>query len=662
MFKNLKMKTLLSLGVGIVSLICLIISGFVIGNKVKDITRDAAITNMNTSLDGQAALIALFVSDSECMLKSYASADEIMNLLKDPDNPEYIAAAQTYTEKFFSNLEDWEGIYLSDWNTKVLAHSSAGAVGMVTRTEDQLPAYRATMTTAPDGFFNGGAFVSPASGQLIFNLRMAIYDENKNPIGFVGGGPFISGLNKLLAGTSVGSLDDGQYAVIDTSNRIYAYHTNTDLITAPVEDENFLDIAESVAYTDEGGVNYNDGKMTVYKNIRRLNLLVLMQDDERALLSDSYTVMKIFVVFLAITEILVLFVTFMVSMLATVPLKKVTSAVNNLGELSLKPATGIAKYSGRKSEVGMIATSVGSLNETLQKTVSMLGECSSSLGKGSKVMISTVSALSDCANKNTVTAQELSAGVNYADESIRKVNDDIDTIDGIMTESKKANSERLVSAAEMISKTDRLFSNINKKTADTEIHINESLGYLNNFTRINENVKIIQDIASQTQLLAVNASIESSKAGSAGKGFAVLSSEIKSLAENSSNAANAIEDVCKEMNANIKNIKGCFEDIMSFMKNDIVDVFNNMQEISEKLKESIERVNADMDSVSRFIKNISSEAGELRGIVLKNENGTEKISERIQVTYSMVQKLNGLVVENMEAAKSINSIISQFKR
>lgn len=661
MFKNLKMKTLLSLGVGFVSLVCLIISGFVIGSRVNDITRDAAITNMNTSLDGQAALIALFVSDSECMLKSYASADEIMNLLKDPDNPEYIVAAQTYTEKFFSNLEDWEGIYLSDWNTKVLAHSSAGAVGMVTRTEDQLPAYRATMTTAPDGFFNGGAFVSPASGQLIFNLRMAVYNENGEPIGFVGGGPFISGLNKLLAGTEVGSLSDGQYAVVDTSNLIYAYHTDTGLITTPVEDEVFLEIAKNVAYSDEGGTDHRDGKMTVYKNMHKLNLLVLMQDDEKALLADSYAVIKIFVVFVAITELLVLFVTFMVSMFATAPLKKVTSAVNNLGDLSLKPVADIEKYSGRKSEVGIIAKSVGSLNEVLRKIVSMLNECSLSLNKGSTVMKSTVSSLSNCANNNTVTVQELSAGVNYANESIRKVNDDIDTVSNIMTETRKVNSERFVSATEMIAKTDRLFSDVTKKTTVTETHIEESLGYLNNFARINENVKIIQDIASQTQLLAVNASIESSKAGAAGKGFAVLSSEIKSLAVNSSNAANAIDDVCAEMNSNIKNIKSCFDDIMSFMKNDIVDVFNNMQEVSGILRDTIEHINADMNSISRFIKNISSEAGELRGVILKNGDGAEKISERIQVTYSMVQKLEGLVSKNTEAVKNINSIISQFK-
>lgn len=661
MFRNMKMKTLLSLGVGVVSLICLIISGFVIGGRVKNITRDAAIANMNTSLAGQASLIELFVADSESMLKSYASADEITNLLKEPDNPEYINAAQVYTEKFFSKLNNWEGIYLSDWNTKVLAHSSAGAVGMVTRKESDLPAYRETMTKSYDGFFNGGAFVSPASGQLIFNLRMAIYDENGEPIGIVGGGPFISGLNKLLEGPKIEGLQNEEYAIIDTANMIYAYHTDNNMITLPVEDPVLNTLAREAAEKNGSGVYYNNGKMIVYKNIRLLNLLVLMQDDDKELLSDSIAIIGVFILFIFITEIMVILVTIVVSMFATAPLYKVTMAVNDLSDLSLKTVERISRYTGKKSEVGMIATSVESLTQALQKIVSMLSECSVSLNKGSEIMISTVSSLSNCANDNKVTADELSTGVNYANTAIQKVNADIVTIGDIMTESKNSNSDRIIDADKMIKNAEKMFSDITLKTETTETNINESMGYLNNFSQINENVKIIQDIARQTQLLAVNASIESSKAGAAGKGFAVVASEIKSLAVNSSKAADSIYTVCEEMNSNIANIKGCFADVINFMKNDIVDVFNNMQDISDNLKTSIERINSDMDSVSGFIKNISSEAGELNNIVARNEYGVENISSKIQVTYSMVQKLNDLIVKNMETVRDINIIISKFK-
>ena len=93
----------------------------------------------------------------------------------------------------------------------MLAHSSPSVVGMVTRKGDTLAPYQATMTSAPNGFYNGGAFVSPASGQLIFNLRMSITDDAGTPIGLVGGGPFLAGLNDLLSKMTISGMEQEKY-------------------------------------------------------------------------------------------------------------------------------------------------------------------------------------------------------------------------------------------------------------------------------------------------------------------------------------------------------------------------------------------------------------------------------------------------------------------
>lgn len=170
MIKNLKMSTIIALCAGIITCICMVILYLTLSNNVSNAMSKNAIDNMMTALDGQSNIIELYVSNSEKLLKEYTSADEINNLLEYPNNPDYIKSAQEYTEKYFAHLDDWEGIYLSDWNTKVLAHSSPLAVGMVTREGDALPPYRATMTDSPNGLYNGGAFISPASKELILNL------------------------------------------------------------------------------------------------------------------------------------------------------------------------------------------------------------------------------------------------------------------------------------------------------------------------------------------------------------------------------------------------------------------------------------------------------------------------------------------------------------
>ncbi len=661
MIKNLKMSTLISIATGLISLLCMSILFLFISSSVSEIVTGQAVGNMTTALEGQANLIEQFVGDSELLLKEYASAPIVKKLLSDPENPEYIAYAQAYTEKFFSNLEKWEGVYLSNWDTKVLAHSSAGAVGMVTRTGDALEPYRKTMTSSKDGFYNGGAFVSPASKQLILNLRMAIYDDEGNPIGLVGGGPFLSGLNETLERVQVSAFENEEYAIVDTVNSIYTYNTDNTLITMPVEDEMMLRIMGLVSEGNKEGVLYEDTHILAYRHIEKVNLIVTMSDYVSELLRESNKVQNMLIIIICVAELVIILATIAVSRLITKPLNKVASAVNDLGELSLKRDEKIEGYSG-KSEVGEIARSVSSLTDVWQSIIVNLSECSEALGRGSDKMMSTISALSECASDNAGTTQKLSSEVLSATEAIHKVDADIGRMNGIMGESRVSNGKRITAAKEMMDSAEVLFSGISGKAEKTQNDINTSIEYLNALSSINDNVKIIQNIAGQTNLLAINASIEASRAGEAGKGFAVVASEIKSLSENSSSAANAISSVCEEMNANVANIKSCFGEIMSFMKDDVTALFTDMREISEKLRISMEEANRDLDSMVNIIANIKAETSQLRGIIADNENYAGSINEKTAVTHDMIKELDEFIGKNMETVNNINEIVTKFDR
>lgn len=129
-------------------------------------------------------------------------------------------------------------------------------------------------------------------------------------------------MNELLEGPEIAELENETYAVIDAANLIYAYHTDSSMITVPIEDSALLEVAEKVKIGEESGVLYDSGNMIVYRNIPGLNLIVTMQDSETELLSDSITVIKIFVAFIVMTVILVIISTVVVSRFATAPLKK----------------------------------------------------------------------------------------------------------------------------------------------------------------------------------------------------------------------------------------------------------------------------------------------------------------------------------------------------
>ncbi len=662
MIKNLKMSTSISICVGIISLVCMIVFYAVLSGSVTSTVSAKSTENMLTALDGQANLIDLFVTDSEILMKEYASANELKELLLDPDNLQKTAVAQKYTEDYFKNLHQWEGVYLADWDTKVLAHSNTGAVGMVTRTGDALPPYRATMTSAPGGFFNSGAFVSPASKQLILSLRMSINDDAGAPIGLVGGGPFLSGMNELLAKTNVKSFEGAEYAVLDTANSIYIYDTDNSKIMQEVKDSASLSIIKLASGSGTSGT-YTDGEYTIaYQSIPKYNFVLTMRYETAKLMSDSTAIKQSFIVFVIVAVLIIIVGTIIVSRIITDPLNKVTSAVNDLGSLSLKKNDKIKRYTGSKSEVGKISSSVDSLTDTWQNIMSTLSDCSQSLGNGSQQMMSTVEALSGSATENARTTEHLSSGAGMAAQAIQSVNSDIDNITSIVRESKIANHQRVAEANDMIHSTDKMFAEVSERTAKTEKDIEKSVSYLNALTGINDNVKRIQDIASHTNLLAINASVEAARAGEAGKGFAVVASEIKTLSANSSEAADSISAVCSEMNVNIETIKSCFDEIIAFIKTDISGIFHDMHDISDKLKTSIEEVNSDMDRMSEIIEKIQAETVQLHTIVGENEQGVGNINEKTRATYEMVKQLDEFIGKNKQTAQDINDIVSKFQR
>lgn len=468
-------------------------------------------------------------------------------------------------------------------------------------------------------------------------------------------------MNKTLEKVNVSAFENEQYAILDSLNKIYVYHSDNSVITKPVEDETMLKIMELVAGGSTDGVLYEGGKVISYRNIPKVNLILTMQDEMSELLRNSSAVQNQLITFICIAELIIIAATIVVAALLTRPLKKVTSAVNNLSELSLRSDDKIKGYAG-KSEVGEIAKSVSALTDVWKRIVETLSDCSEDLGKASEEMLTTMGSLSECASDNAESTQQLSSDVVTATEAIQKVDGDIGQINLILGESRNANIERISSAKEMITNAEGLFTEITAKSKKTQSDINDSIEYLNALSGINNNVKIIQSIAEKTHLLAINASIEASRAGAAGKGFAVVASEIKNLSENSSSAANAISDVCKEMNSNIGNIKSCFDEIISFMHEDISAIFKDMREIPDSLKKSMEDANRDLEEMAKIIGNIKNETSQLSGVISDNERYAESINEKTGVARDMIRELDELIEKNKQTVKNINEIVSKFER
>ena len=173
----------------------------------------------------------------------------------------------------------------------------------------------------------------------------------------------------------------------------------------------------------------------------------------------------------------------------------------------------------------------------------------------------------------------------------------------------------------------------------------EMQGMVDAIARINETSKQIEniiseieDIASQTNLLSLNAAIEAARAGEAGKGFAVVADQIRSLSEQSAKAAVDTREL----------IEGAIE------------VTNEGNEAAERVSVSIEKVISPMKSVAASSQELSEIADAQAKAMEQAEQGINQISEVVQSNSANAEETSATSEELSAQAVTMNDLISKF--
>ncbi len=291
---------------------------------------------------------------------------------------------------------------------------------------------------------------------------------------------------------------------------------------------------------------------------------------------------------------------------------------------------------------GAIADSVNQAVEEMRSLVTTINETSVRVSASAQETRATALRLEEASDHQRNQIENASGTVKTMSHAMGRMADDA----GKSADIAKESVEIAVAGGETVRRTISGMDGIREQIQETSKRI-KRLG--ESSQEIGNIVELIEDIADQTNILALNAAMQAAMAGEAGRGFAVVADEVQRLAERSANAT-------KQIDALVKTIQADTNEAVSSMENSTAGVVNGakLAEDAGEALQRVEQVSQDIAGVTQTIaeqlQQHSSEVGSIddtmnviQEITSQTAEGTEQTTQSIETLAQMAEQLRQTV-------------------
>lgn len=437
------------------------------------------------------------------------------------------------------------------------------------------------------------------------------------------------------------------------------------------ETDFYLQMLQTVEESGQADVVYNGRTYWMcYYHIGSIGNTMMSLIPITTMLEEASQIKNITIAVVVVVTIIVILIGSIMAFGMTKAMKKIMASVDKAAKGDLT----VSIQNKRRDEFGILSErinemltsmraliiSVQDASKEVELSASKVTEANSTVNEAAEGINNAIVQIKDGVILQAENSENCMTSMDDLSVKIEKVAENTEEINH-MSSGTKSHIDSGINAMNVLSAS-------TEKTSENLHTIMEEIGTLaNKVKNIDTIIEVITNIAEQTNLLSLNASIEAARAGEAGRGFSVVATEVKNLADQSIKAAEEIqkiiEDVQKQSDVTAGYAKKA-EDTLRLQEQDFqnaVLAFNSIDDYVMKLAHDIEVINKETASIEDAkIATLQSVRG-ITAVAEKNTEVTEIIDESVEGQKKELENLSHYADELLSVSNKLQDAIKQFK-